>query len=219
MAAAKKRAYHHGDLPRALIEAALEHIKREGVEAFTLREAARAVGVTHAAAYRHFEDKRALLANIAEEGYRVLAADLREASRSGGAFAPEGGSQPEGDALVRLTAIGRAYVRFAFREPARFRVMFGPRLNLDRRFPGLEAETQRAFRILLDAIEAGQKDGQLIEGVSRDLATALWTSAHGFASLVLHRKIIVRSGARAEAYYLEIVRPLLTGLRRSTGAS
>lgn len=202
MAAAKKRAYHHGDLPRALIEAALEHIKRDGVEAFTLREAARAVGVTHAAAYRHFEDKRALLANIAEEGYRVLAADLREASLV------------EGDALVRLSAIGRAYVRFAFREPARFRVMFGPRLNFDRRFPGLEAETQRAFRILLDAIEAGQKDGELIEGVTRDLATALWTSAHGFASLVLHRKIIVRSGARAEAYYLEIVRPLLTGLRR-----
>lgn len=202
MAAAKKRAYHHGDLARALIEAALEHIKREGVEAFTLREAARAVGVTHAAAYRHFEDKRALLANIAEEGFRALSADLREAAQS------------EGDALSRLTTIGRAYVRFAFREPARFRVMFGPRLNFDRRFPGLEAETQKAFRILLDAIEAGQKNGELIEGVTRDLATALWTSAHGFASLVLHRKIIVRSAARAEAYYVEIVRPLLTGLRR-----
>lgn len=202
MAAAKKRAYHHGDLARALIEAALEHIKREGVEAFTLREAARSVGVTHAAAYRHFEDKRALLANIAEEGFRALSADLREAAQS------------EGDALSRLTTIGRAYVRYAFREPARFRVMFGPRLNFDRRFPGLEAETQKAFRILLDAIEAGQKNGELIEGVTRDLATALWTSAHGFASLVLHRKIIVRSAARAEAYYVEIVRPLLTGLRR-----
>lgn len=202
MAAAKKRAYHHGDLARALIEAALEHIKREGVEAFTLREAARAVGVTHAAAYRHFEDKRALLANIAEEGFRALSADLRDAAQS------------EGDALSRLTSIGRAYVRFAFREPARFRVMFGPRLNFDRRFPGLEAETQKAFRILLDAIEQGQKNGELIEGVTRDLATALWTSAHGFASLVLHRKIIVRSAARAEAYYVEIVRPLLTGLRR-----
>lgn len=204
MAAAKKRAYHHGDLARALVEAALEHIKRDGVEAFTLREAARSVGVTHAAAYRHFEDKRALLAFIAEEGYRVLSSDLREAS------------QVEGDALFRLTSIGRAYVRFAFREPARFRVMFGPRLNYDRRFPGLEAETQKAFRILLDAIESGQKNSELIEGPTRDLATALWTSAHGFASLVLHRKIIVRSAARAEAFYVEIVRPLLTGLKRSS---
>lgn len=202
MAAAKKRAYHHGDLARALIEAALEHIKRDGVEAFTLRQAARSVGVTHTAAYRHFEDKRALLANLAEEGYRVLASDLREAS------------QIEGDALERLTAIGRAYVRFAFREPARFRVMFGPRLNFDRRFPGLEAETQRAFRILLETIEAGQKNGELIDGAPRDLAFMLWTSSHGFAALVLHRKIIVRSAARAEAYYAEIVRPLLTGLRR-----
>jgi AcrR family transcriptional regulator len=202
MALAKKRAYHHGDLARALVEAALDHIKRAGVEAFTLREAARSVGVTHAAAYRHFEDKRALLANIAEEGFRALSADLRDAAQS------------EGDALERISSIGRAYVRFAFREPARFRVMFGPRLNYDRRFPNLEAETQRAFRILLDAIESGQKNGELIEGVTRDLATALWTSAHGFASLVLHRKIIVRSAARAEAYYVEIVRPLLTGLRR-----
>ncbi|MBI2388009.1 MAG: TetR/AcrR family transcriptional regulator [Deltaproteobacteria bacterium] len=202
MPVAKKRAYHHGDLARALVDAALQHIGREGVEAFTLREAARVAGVTHAAAYRHFADKRALLATIAEDGFRTLSDDLRDAAHS------------EGDALEKLTSIGRAYVRFAFREPARFRVMFGPRLNYDRRFPSLEAETQRAFRILLDAIEAGQRDGELIEGVSRDLATALWTSAHGFASLVLHRKIIVRSATRAEAYYVEIVRPLLTGLRR-----
>ena len=201
--AATKKGYHHGDLARALVEAALQHIKREGVEAFTLREAARSLGVTHAAAYRHFADKRALLATIAEEGYRVLAGDLREAA------------QTDGDAIARLTAIGRAYVRFAFREPARFRVMFGPRLNFDRRFPALEAETQRAFQILLDAIAAGQRSGELIDGVARDLAFTLWTSAHGFAALVLHRKIIVRSAARAESYYVEIAGPLLTGLRKS----
>ena len=197
MAATKKRAYHHGDLARALIDAALPRIEKAGVEAFTLREAAREIGVTHAAAYRHYADKRALLAAIAEEGFRALSADLKEAAQS------------EGDSLEKLASIGRAYVRYAFREPARFRVMFGPRLNYDRRFPSLEAEAQRAFRILLDAIEAGQR-----EGVSRDLANSLWTTAHGFASLVLHRKIIVRSAARAEAYFVEIVNPLLAGLRR-----
>ena len=101
---------------------------------------------------------------------------------------------------VRATYLDRARA-----EPARFRVMFGPRLNYDRRFPSLEAEAQRAFRILLDAIEAGQRDKTLIDGVSRDLANSLWTTAHGFASLVLHRKIIVRSAARAEAYFVEIV--------------
>jgi AcrR family transcriptional regulator len=201
-AAARKRAYHHGDLARALIDAALPRIEKEGVEAFTLREAARAVGVTHAAAYRHYADKRALLAAIAEEGFRALAADLRDAAQS------------DGDALAKLASIGRAYVRYAFREPARFRVMFGPRLNYDRRFPALEAEAQRAFRILLDAIESGQRDKTLIEGVSRDLANSLWTTAHGFASLVLHRKIIVRSASRAEAYFVEIVAPALAGLKR-----
>ncbi len=201
--ASRKRAYHHGDLARALVEAALDRITQDGVEGFTLREAARAVGVTPAAAYRHFEDKRAVLATIAEEGFRALGDEMEAAL-----------DQTDGDAIAKLAALGRAYVRYALREPARFRVMFGPRLNEDGRFPSLEAELRRDFELQLRAIEAGQREATIREGVPRDLAGALWTSAHGFASLVLHEKIPVRSAARAESYFAEIARPLLDGLRR-----
>src|SRR5262245_1806188 len=65
----RRSRYHHGDLPRALRDAATRLIAERGADGFTLREAARLVGVDHAAAYRHFADKRALLAAIAEDGY------------------------------------------------------------------------------------------------------------------------------------------------------
>ena len=64
-----KWSYHHGDLKNALLEASLKLIGEVGPEAFTLREVARALGVNHTAVYRHFEDKRALLAAIAEQGF------------------------------------------------------------------------------------------------------------------------------------------------------
>ncbi len=67
-----KRGYHHGDLRAALLEAAREVLAKEGVEALTLREVARRAGVTHAAPYRHFADKEALLAAVATEGFAAL---------------------------------------------------------------------------------------------------------------------------------------------------
>jgi AcrR family transcriptional regulator len=204
--ATKKRAYHHGDLARALVEAALEKIEREGVEAFTLREAARAVGVTHAAAYRHFEDKRAVLAAIAQEGFRALSEELDAQV--------EGTREKGGDAVAQVAAIGCAYVRYALREPARFRVMFGPRLNEDGRFPELEQQASRAFRRLLAVIEAGQRVGTIRDGKPIALAGALWSTAHGFASLVMHRRIQVKSATRAESFFLEIADPMIAGLRR-----
>jgi AcrR family transcriptional regulator len=77
----RRSTYHHGDLPRALRDAARRLVAEHGPEGFTLREAARDVGVSHAAAYRHFADKRALLAAVCEDGYRALATTLRAANR------------------------------------------------------------------------------------------------------------------------------------------
>ncbi len=78
----RKLHYHHGDLRRALVEAALRLIGERGPREFTLREVARCVGVTHTALYRHFPDKAALLAVVAEEGFRMLkAAILRSCAK------------------------------------------------------------------------------------------------------------------------------------------
>ncbi|HET8576665.1 MAG TPA: helix-turn-helix domain-containing protein, partial [Methylomirabilota bacterium] len=98
----RRGRYHHGDLPRALVAAAVSLVEREGVDALTLRGAARKAGVSQAAPYRHFADKQALLAAVAEEGFKALSEAMRRAS------APH-----EGDPLGRFRALGEAYVEFA----------------------------------------------------------------------------------------------------------
>src|SRR5512136_65494 len=119
-AAPSKAPYHHGDLRHALLEAALDLVTARGVEAFSLREAAREVGVSPAAAYRHFADKDALLAALALEAFARLGQAMERAvSRAPG----EAGSKAHAAAV--FLAVGPAYVEFAVQHPAQFRVMFG----------------------------------------------------------------------------------------------
>jgi len=198
---AKKRAYHHGDLARALVTAAVELIARRGPEAFTLREAAAAVGVTHGAAYRHFEDKQALLAAVAEEGYRGLAQRLAKAALV-----------PENDPRQRIRVHAAAYVEFALERPAHYRVMWGPRLNEDGRFPTLEAAIADAFSRLTAEIERGQKAGAFRDAPTRDLAIGVWIAAHGYVELVLRRRLKVKSAKVAVDYFLSLLEPFLDGL-------
>jgi AcrR family transcriptional regulator len=109
----ENRRYHHGDLRAAVIAAALRLLADRDAEAFSLREVARAVGVSPTAVYRHFPDKDALMAAVAEEGLAQLAASQRAASSQAG-----GGA-------AGFAATGQAYVRFALANPALFRLMFG----------------------------------------------------------------------------------------------
>jgi AcrR family transcriptional regulator len=111
-------AYHHGDLRNSLVEEAVRLIEREGLDAFSLREVARRVGVSANAAYRHFEDKDALLAAVAARGLGVLARRMREAIEG----VTTRGAGPR--AIAHLRATGRAYVAFALAKPELFRVTF-----------------------------------------------------------------------------------------------
>src|SRR3972149_3564682 len=96
----RRGSYHHGNLRRALLDAALELVETQGAEALTLRAAARRAGVSPAAPYRHFADKRTLLAAVAEEGFRALTEAMRQATAAHGA-------QPPG----RFRALGVSYIR------------------------------------------------------------------------------------------------------------
>ena len=109
---AAKPAYHHGDLRRALTEAAWELVREHGLDALTLREVARKVGVTHAAPYHHFESREALLDALAEEAFGALASAM------------EAVSLRERDPVDRLMAVGRAYIDFGRAHPERLQVMF-----------------------------------------------------------------------------------------------
>jgi AcrR family transcriptional regulator len=113
------RPYRHGNLPNALRAAVREILDEGGGEGVLLSEAARRVGVTSAAAYRHFRDKEGLLASVATEGFRELAAAMEEAAAG----------------TDQLTGAGLAYVKFALQKRGLFRMMFGPILAERRNIP------------------------------------------------------------------------------------
>ncbi|OBG63591.1 MULTISPECIES: TetR/AcrR family transcriptional regulator [unclassified Mycobacterium] len=172
--AVRRDSYHHGDLKRALTSAALSLVAEKGPKGFTLTEAARRAGVSAAAPYRHFADKAALLATVAEQGFGELHAELAAA-----ASAP--------DPKDRVVQLGRAYVRWAVAHPDHYRVMFGAELS-KADHPGLAVAGEQAFGDLLDAIADCQRAGVL--GVSggrdpRELAAPLWSLVHGVASLAI----------------------------------
>lgn len=196
----KRETYHHGDLSNALVAAALEVIARE--EQLTLREVSRRVGVNHRAVYRHFADLSALLAAVAEQGYRQLLEAL-EASLEPLKRAP---------AEKRLEALAVAYVAFAVDHSAHYRIMFGKRLNEDGRFPVLEELVTRAFELLDAEVLAGIESGRFVARPRRELVFAFWSLAHGFASLALVRRIKVKR-ALVEPYVRQIVAPFVAGLR------
>jgi AcrR family transcriptional regulator len=196
----RARAYHHGDLPRALRDAAKALIAERGPEDFTLREVARRVGVTHVAAYRHFADRRALLAAVAEHGFHELRRRLEAASR-----------RPPAELEPRVRGILAAYLHFCWDEPALTHVMFGPRLSRRGEFPGLEAAVNASLGIIEETIERLAPPPALRRRSARDLGLALWTFVHGFSTLS-HDKAAFPSARRAARAFDDMLTPMLVGM-------
>ncbi len=199
MTAEGRERYHHGDLPNALVDEAVKLLEEGGAEAFTLRELARRVGVNHRAVYRHFEDKRALLAVVAERGYRALSAAMQQAIEATGSRDP----------LERLVAAASAYVVFGVNERARYEVMLGPRLNEDERFPALEEAIKTTVRLL--SAELRQVAPAASKETIRDAGIGLLAAAHGLVTLRLTRRIRVRRELLG-AYSAKVLGPLVRGI-------
>jgi AcrR family transcriptional regulator len=199
--------YHHGDLRHALLTATVEILAEVGAEAFTLREAARRAGVNHRAIYRHFEDKRALLAAVAEEGYLALAAETRAALAA--IEIPPGA--PAALRIERLVALAEAYLRFARREPARYQVMFGPRLNADARFPSLEEAIAASVAVLAGELRALAPAAT--SRARRDAGVALWSAIHGLSALVLAGRVPL-ADRHVRSYVAALLTPIVEGIAR-----
>jgi AcrR family transcriptional regulator len=198
-----RASYHHGDLRRALVDATIEMLAEVGPDVLSLREVARRVGVDHRAAYRHFTDKEALFAAVAEEGYRNLVATVR---RDLSRLAPS-------DVLERLRALARAYTRFAAEHPGHYRVMSGPRLNESGRFPEIEIPVGEAFGLLQAELQAGVALGALDGTDVEASALALWAQVHGIASLVQTRRMRVAKNKLSEVTD-RLIDKMLHGLAR-----
>ena len=153
-----EKPYHHGDLRRALMQAAVDAVAERGAASLSLRDLARRAGVSHAAPTHHFGDKAGLLTAVAVEGYTRLCAALAEA----GDFA---------DA-------GVAYVLFATDHPGYFAVMFRPELY-HRYDPDVAAARARTTEMLRAGARAAFGDDDRVP------ALAAWSLVHGMATLLI----------------------------------
>lgn len=185
--------YHHGSLHRTLIEASLGLIQEHGVDGFSLAQAAKAAGVSVAAPYRHFENKRALLNEVARFGF----AELGDRMRTEAARTPL-------DPVETLLDLGSAYVGFAVERPALFTVMFSNRGRDPQSNSGLAS-----LGILGETLARLDANGQLRVPVDTALRST-WSLVHGLAMLHIGG---MRTIAQEDAPDLrrDILRPLLVG--------
>jgi len=175
---ARKRAYHHGDLERALVETAVGVIQEEGISALTLRGVGARLGVSRTALYRHFDDKQALLARVASEGFKRF----HEALAAAGAKAEAHGADP-------MPAMAAAYMKFARSHPSHYQTMFSGVLTNHEGDPDLHRHAQASFDVLLDAIRRGQTNGRIRPGDPVELAEITWALSHGVATLAMARQL------------------------------
>lgn len=181
-----KPAYHHGDLRRALLDAGLAVVEREGVEGLGLRAVAREAGVSHAAPYHHFADKAALVEAMAVRGFADLVADMTRALQ-----------RPGTDELTGLYETGRAYARFALGHEELFRLMNRPELRRDS--PAVVAAAQAAYDVLVAAVAAGQRAG-VVDGTDpRPVARTAWSAVHGVVVLLIDGLLADGPGGPVEA--------------------
>ncbi len=201
----KAHAYHHGDLRNALVEAGLEVLSKEGAEALNLREVARRAGVSHAAPYRHFVDKQALIDAIAEDGFHLLWAFIEKAA-----------AKPTKSGGKRLIALGQAYVQFALHHPDHFRIMFTSVREAEESNQ-LYIASKAGFHVLIEALQAGQASGELVKDDPIDQAKMLWASMHGLAVLLIDNQF-TDAGSELEKYADSLVKrcieQILAGLQR-----
>jgi AcrR family transcriptional regulator len=178
----RRKPYHHGSLHSALVEASVALAREGGPDRVVLREAARAAGVSHSAAYRHFTDREALLAEVSRHARTELAAEMRRRVNRAK------------DPLERLRAVGTAYVDFALTQPGLFRTAFishpGATHPDDHdRTAGTAtqstADSAEPLDILGEVLDQAQAAGLLDPNRRPGAEIAAWSAVHGLASLLL----------------------------------
>jgi len=189
---APKAAYHHGDLPAALVHSALELLDEDSEAELSLRAVARNAGVSASAPYRHYADREALVSAVAATGYQELADRLA-------------GASPAPTTLDELANAAVAYVRFALDRPALFRIMFGE--SCDRDNDDRVAAVAAVHEYLHAAVE------RVFASSDPDaLATAAWATVHGLAFLHLDGKLESSSEAVVEERIRSAIRAIGQGM-------
>jgi len=194
-----ERRYHHGDLRAALLAQAEATLRESGVDGLSLRELARAVGVSHGAPRRHFDDKAALLEALVAEGFHRLGRALSAAA------------EPDDRKFkIVLKDVAVAYVGFAADNPALVDLMSGSRYLAeasDALVRAREVSTAPVRRL----VETGQATGELAAGDVRRVGTLMFATLHGLATLANNKMI----DPLDDELISDAVDSLLTGLAPS----
>jgi AcrR family transcriptional regulator len=192
----KRDTFRHGNLPEALVDAALLRLEAEGVESISLRDLARDAGVNHRAVYRHFPDKLSLLAVVAATGWQRLGQRLQKSTA---------GKAPGESALI---AGGVGFFLFARDFPNLFHLMAGARINTEGRFPDLEAAIVDALQIFAVGFAGTGMAPNIV--VHR---TAVFVAAlQGVVTQILHDRLHV-APAKAKAFVTDVCKMLIRGMR------
>ena len=200
---ANKKAYHHGDLRNSILAATEPLLAHKGITGWSMREVAKAAGVSHTAPYRHFRDKTALLEAIASEGFRRLQRACEEAER-----------RYPTDPAKQLVDTGMAYLFFAAEKPMIVHLMFGGVIALDTCGEELTQAVDASFKSLVRIVDNGRHKGVYRKADSFDLTLAAWSMVYGLSLMITAGWLPRRAQTRGQIKKLgeAIAETLLVGM-------
>ncbi len=208
-----RASYHHGDLPNALADAATELARSGGPEAVVLREAARRVGVSAAAAYRHYASHCELLQEVRHRAIAAMAEALQEGLDRG-----EPLPDPADEALRRFRNLGSAYVGFALADPGLFHASFvnhSPYCRVETIPADVKEQiaASRPYQLLADSLDELVRVGILDPSRRETAPIAFWSAVHGLSTLLLDGPLAgLAEPERAEAI-MRTLEILVDGVR------
>lgn len=198
-----KKTYHHGDLRNSLIAAAEPLLAQKGVTGLSLREVAKAAGVSHAAPHRHFRDKAALIEALAEQGFHRLRTGNEQAQ-----------TRHPADPARQLVEAGMAYLFFAIEKPAIVHLMFGGVISLNDCSPKLKQAADDAFESLVHIVSNGQRTGIYQKTNVVDLTLTAWSTVYGLSLMITAGMLHKRTTSRTQIKKLgeTMAKILLSGM-------
>ena len=200
----RERPYHHGDLRRAIVRTALEILSETQSAEFSLRELARRAGVSHNAPYKHFADKRELLAAVSTAGFELLTQRMSNEIAK------------HSNARAQLFAVLRAYIHHGVENPALYRLMFGGYLSSTDARPAIERAAAEKTKALLAGTIAKGGLGRAIPNTPRNeqkiagAILACWSLVHGLTMLLADGLVGPRK--RYDKLSDSVVQSILDGL-------
>jgi AcrR family transcriptional regulator len=200
-----KKSYHHGNLRSTLLEAALILMGRHGVAGLSLREVAKAAGVSHAAPYRHFRDKTALLEAMTVVGFNKIEEGNRKAQKN----------YPD-DYKKQFIEAGVACLNLAFDKPEIIHLMFGGVISFEDCGDELKLAANSAYQSLVTIIANGQQAGVFKPTATRELTFAAWSMVYGLSLMLTGG--MMREGVQTKKQLRELAvslgEVLLSGMLR-----